>query len=208
MGTPSDLSLKSSYIWESFCKYVSRWNMLPLTHLPALLFSPRNDGSPRFWQRSGERCGIKAVRGCSPKPECKALGVLRSGRSQSAKLLVVLSCVNIHSDVSSKHGTSLGNAEALEEEALRASTHLLGQDSDSAIMVIFLTTYSRVFSLSYDDLTPILTTHNHSSSWGKSQQSNDGKVLCSGLLVESVGADRQDHLRTGAFKIKQDTLGV
>ena len=57
-------------------------------------------------------------------------------------------------------------------------------------------------------LTPILTTHNQSKCWGKSQRSNDGKVLCSGLLVESVRADRQDHLRTGALKIKQDTLSV
>lgn len=36
---------------------------------------------------------------CSPKLDCKAQGVLRSGRSQSAKLLVVLSCVNMQSDV-------------------------------------------------------------------------------------------------------------
>lgn len=34
-----------------------------------------------------------------------------------------------------------------------------------------------------------------------------GNVLCPGLLVESVGADRQGRLRTGAFKAKQDTLG-
>lgn len=30
--TPSD-TLKHSYIWESFCKYFSRSNMLLLTHL-------------------------------------------------------------------------------------------------------------------------------------------------------------------------------
>lgn len=49
---------------------------------------------------------------------------------------------------------------------------------------------------SFNCLTPILTAHNHSRRWGKSQQSNDGNLLCSGLLVESVGADRQDYLRT------------
>lgn len=147
---------------------------------------------------------LKLSEGCSPKPECKALGVLRSGRSQSASCW--WSCVNIHSDVSSKHGPSLRNAEALEKEALHASTHLLGQDSGSAIMVIFLTTYSHVLSLLRWPHT--YSHHNNSSSWGKSQQGNDGKVLCSGLLVGSVGADRQDHLRTGAFKIKQDTLGI
>lgn len=74
-------------------------------------------------------------------------------------------------------------------------------------MVIFLTAYSGVFSLS-------MTSHLFSphtiipAPEENSQQANDWKVLCSGLLVEPVGADRQGHLRTGAFKTKQDTLGV
>lgn len=42
---------------------------------------------------------LKLSECCSPKLERKTQGVLRSGRSQSAKLLVVLSCVNMQSDV-------------------------------------------------------------------------------------------------------------
>lgn len=63
------------------------------------------------------------------------------------------------------------------------------------------------FSLRFNCLTPILTAHNQGAEENPNRVMT-GMLLCTGLLVESVGADRLDYLRRGALEIKQDTLGV
>lgn len=75
----------------------------------------------------------------------------------------------------------------------------------SLFMVAFRTTRGVFPSVSI--VSPILTAHNQGAEENPNRVMT-GMLLCSGLLVESVGADRQDHLRTGALEIKQDTLGV
>lgn len=78
----------------------------------------------------------------------------------------------------SRLGTSLRNSDALKKEALGATGDLLGQDGASAQNDYTFHDTLWCFC-SFNDLTPLLTTHSRSSSWGKSQQANDGKGLCS-----------------------------
>lgn len=147
LETPSDILLKRSYISESFCKYVSRSNMLLLTHLAASLFSPRNDESPRFWQRSGERWGIKAVRKLLPtagvwstrcveqweEPKRKAVGgpVLCKYRVMCVKTWTVFKELR---------------RPKKRRLLLQGNIHW-DRIAPWPIMVIFLATYSRIFSL-------------------------------------------------------------
>lgn len=78
----------------------------------------------------------------------------------------------------------------------------------SLFRVAFCTTqHNAFFSPRLNCLTPILTAHNQGAEENPNRVVT-GMLLCSDLLVESVGADRQDYLRTGALEIKQDTLGV
>lgn len=142
--------------------------------------------------------------------------VWRSGRSKIAEPLVVQTYLNIASVVTLCQNTPqllVVGQECSTAEKCNLWGHHANQHLGCWCVMTELHLYGcfsyNIFHPSHSSyLTPILTTHNHSKHWGKSQQSNGRKVLCSALLVESVSADRQDHLRTGALKIKQDTLNV
>lgn len=113
--------------------------------------------------------------------------VLRNGRSESTMLLVVQTCVNTVS-VGTLWVKTLGSLKRFANECKspRNVTSMQIDASDrcgagQCFGPLWLYVLKHIISSCSSDQTPILTTHSHSKRWGKTQQSNDGKVLCSVL---------------------------
>lgn len=85
------------------------------------------------------------------------------GGAKAQKLLVVLCRVNIHGDAHQDLERPLRNSDGLKKEALGTTGDLLGQDG--ALAQNDYTSHNTLpCFLSFNDLTPLLTTHSRPSS--------------------------------------------